>query len=67
MYHVYTIKNRAELTKSLVGDFKDYDEAMDSAEKAIEGKEGLDFIVEETDGHFNSYGELTSEVIATSW
>ena len=40
---------------------------MDAAEKAIEGKEGFDFIVEETDGHFNSYGELTSEVIATSW
>ena len=67
MYHVYTIKNRAELTKSLVGDFKDYDDAMDAAEKAIEGKEGFDYIVEETDGHFNSYGELTSEVIATSW
>jgi len=67
MYHVYTIKNRSEITKSLVGDFKDYDEAMDAAENAIEGKEGLDFIVEETDGHFNSYGDLTAEVIATSW
>ena len=40
---------------------------MDAAENAIEGKEGLDFIVEETDGHFNSYGDLTAEVIATSW
>ncbi len=66
MYHVYTEKNRSELTKTLIGDFKDYDEAMDAAEKAIEGKPELNYIVEETDGHFNSYGELVAEVIARS-
>ncbi len=66
MYHVYTEKNRSELTKTLIGDFKDYDEAMDAAEKAIEGKPELNYIVEETDGHFNSYGELVAEVVARS-
>ena len=66
MYHVYTEKNRSELTKTLIGDFKDYDEAMDAAEKAIEGKPELSYIVEETDGHFNSYGELVAEVVAKS-
>ena len=66
MYHVYTEKNRSELTKTLIGDFKDYDEAMDAAEKAIEGKPELNYIVEETDGHFNSYGELVAEVVAKS-
>jgi len=39
---------------------------MDAAEKAIEGKEGLNYVVEETDGHFNSYGELVAEVVAKS-
>ena len=66
MYHVYTEKNHSDLTKTLIGDFKDYDEAMDAAEKAIEGKPELNYIVEETDGHFNSYGELVAEVVARS-
>ena len=66
MYHGYTEKNRSDLTKTLIGDFKDYDEAMDAAEKAIEGHPELNYIVEETDGHFNSYGELVAEVVAKS-
>ncbi len=66
MYHVYTEKNYSEITRTLIGDFKDYDEAMDAAENAIEGKEGLNYVVEETDGHFNSYGELVAEVVARS-
>lgn len=67
MYSVYIEKDRSSLTRTLIGEFKDYDEAMDCAENAIEGKPELRFIVEETDGHFNSYGDLTAEVIATSW
>ena len=42
------------------------DEAMDCAEKAIEGKEGLRYIVEETNGCVNSYGELIPTVVAES-
>ena len=66
MYHVYTEKGYSEITRTLIGDYKDYDEAMDAAEAAIEGKEGLNYVVEETDGHFNSYGELVAEVVAKS-
>ena len=40
--------------------------AIYAAEKAIEGKPELSYIVEETDGHFNSYGELVAEVVAKS-
>ena len=50
MYHIYTIKNRSEFSKTLVAETKDYDEALQKAEKAIEGKEGYNYIVEETDG-----------------
>ena len=66
MYHVYTEKNYSEITRTLIGDYKDYDEAMDAAEKAIEGKPELNYIVEETDGHFNSYGELVTTIVAES-
>ena len=66
MYHVYTEKNYSEITRTLIGDYTDYDLAMDAAEKASEGKEGFNYVVEETDGHFNSYGELVAEVVAKS-
>ena len=66
MYSVYTEKNHSSLTKTLIGEFKDYDEAMDCAEKSIEGKDGFRYIVESTSGHFNSYGDLLTEVVAQS-
>lgn len=66
MYSVYTEKNRSSFTRTLIGEFKDYDDAMDCAENAIEGKPELRFIVEETDGHVNGYGELLTTVVAES-
>ena len=39
---------------------------MDAAEKSIEGNSELNYIVEETDGSFDSYGELLRQVIAKS-
>lgn len=66
MFQVYTSKDKSELSKNLVGEFKDYDEAMDFAEKAIEGKSGLRYIVEETNGTVNSYGDLIASVVAES-
>lgn len=66
MFQVYTQEGNNELTKTLVGEFKDYDEAMDRAEESIEAKDGLKYIVEETNGCFNSYGELVATVIAES-
>ncbi len=65
MFQVYTAKDKSELSKNLIGEFKDYDEAMDCAEKAIEGKD-LRYIVEETNGTVNSYGELIASVVAES-
>ena len=66
MFQVYTQKRGAELTKTLVKEFKDLEEAFECAEKAIEGKDDLKFIIEETTGHFNSYGELLTDVVAES-
>ena len=64
MFQVYTQEGNKELTKTLIGEFKDYDAAMDKAEAVVEGKAGLRFIVEETNGCFNSYGDLVSTVVA---
>lgn len=66
MFHVYTQQKGAELTKTLIKDFNDLEEAFECAEKAIEGKPELKYIIEETSGHFNSYGELLTDVVAES-
>ena len=39
---------------------------MDCAEQAIEGKKGIRYIVEETNGTVNSYGEQIPTVVAES-
>ena len=41
MFQVYTSTDKSELSKNLIGEFKDWDEAMDCAEQAIEGKTGI--------------------------
>ena len=66
MYHVYTEKNHAEYTRALVTETNDYDIAIEKAEKAIEGKPELRYIVEKTDGSMDSYGELIATVVAES-
>ena len=66
MYQVYTKKGGSDLTKTQVGEFSDLEEALDFAEKAIEGKLDLKYIIESTSGHFNSYGDLVSTVVEES-
>ena len=66
MFQVYTERDYSEFTKSMIGEFKDIDEAIDFAEKAIEGKDDLRYIIEETTGHFNSWGELETRVVVES-
>ncbi len=66
MFQVYTSTDKSELSKNLVGEFKEWDDAMDCAEKAIEGKKGIRYIVEETNGTVNSYGEQIPTVVAES-
>lgn len=66
MYHVYTEKNHSEYTRALVTETSDYDVAIEKAEKAIEGKPELRYIIEQTDGSMNSYGDLITTVVAES-
>ena len=64
MYHIYTERNHSEFTKNEIAQCKDYDTALQKAKKAIEGKEGYNYIIEEADGSMDSYGELISRVVA---
>ena len=66
MYHVYTEKDYSEFSKTLIGESTDLEEAMEAARKKIENRPDLRYIVEETDGHVNNYGELITTVIAES-
>ena len=66
MFQVYTEKDHSSWTKTLIAEFADEDEAIECAQKAIEGKPNLRYIVEETQGNFNSYGELVTIVIDES-
>ena len=66
MFQVYTQKRGASLTKTLVAEFKDLEEAFECAEKSIVDKPDLKYIIEETSGHFNSYGEQLVDVVAES-
>ncbi len=66
MFQVYTSTDKSELSKNLIGEFKEWDDAMDCAEQAIEGKKGIRYIVEETNGTVNSYGEQIPTVVAES-
>ena len=66
MFHVYTEKSNTDFSRTHIGDFSDFEEAMDAAEKSIENKPELQYIVEETDGSFDSYGELLKQVVAKS-
>ena len=64
MYHVYTEKENSELTRVFIMETPDFEEAFEKAQKAIEGKPGLNYIIEQTDGSFNSYGDLIATVVA---
>lgn len=66
MYHVYVERDYSEFSRALVGEYTDLDEAKAAAQKAIEAGDNLNYIIEETDGHVNNYGELITTVIAQS-
>lgn len=66
MYHVYTEKNHSEFSRTLITETDDIEIAMEKAKKAIEGKDGYNYIIEKTDGSFDSYGDLIATVVAES-
>ncbi len=66
MYHVYTERDYSEFSRTLIGEYTDLDEAKSVAEKAIKEDSELNYIIMETDGHVNNYGDLITTVVAQS-
>lgn len=66
MFHVYVERNYSELSRNLLGEYMSLEEARTVAKKAVAENSELNYIIEETDGHFNSYGDLVSTVVEES-
>ena len=64
---MYTIgREKADFSKAAMSDFRDFDSAWGKDEKCIENKPELRYIIEETDGHVNSYVDLIANVVVES-
>lgn len=66
MFHVITERDYSEFSRKQIGEYTDFDKALEVAQKAIEGREGLRYIIEKTDGHVDSYGNQIVTVVAES-
>ena len=66
MFHVITEKDYSEFTRKQIGEYTNFDRALEAAQKAVEGKEVLRYIIEKTDGHVDSYGNQIVTVVAES-
>jgi len=62
MFQLYVKKDGA-FARDFVGEYADYDEVSDRAQKEKEKDPTIKYTIEETSGSFNSYGELLTEVI----
>lgn len=63
MYHVYVIDESAFDPKKLVGEFSNIDNARARLEKEFAKNKDIKYVIEQTTGHVNSYGELLATVI----
>lgn len=63
MYHVY-IKTASSFDgRKLLGEFSDYEVAYEAVEAELDKNKDLKYIIEETTGSVNIYGELVVDVI----
>ena len=66
MFHVITERDYSEFSRKQIGEFADFDKALEAAQKAIAGREDLRYIIEQTDGHVDSYGNQIVTIVAES-
>ena len=63
MYQVYIIDKSAFDPKKMVGEFSDIENAHSRVEKELAKNNDAKYIIEQTTGHVNSYGDLVATVI----
>jgi len=63
MYHVYIKTETGFESKKLIGEFKDVDKAYEKIENELAKNKDIKYVIEETTGHIDSYGELLTSVV----
>jgi hypothetical protein len=63
MYQLYIKKETGFETKKLIAEFKDSDSAYVRIETELAKDKDLKYILEETTGHVDSYGDLLATVV----
>ena len=62
MFNVY-VKKQGQYSPDMVGEFSNINDAVALATKLKEENESISYTIEETSGHFDSYGEPISTVV----
>ena len=62
MYQLYIEKSNS-FSKDLVGEYEDLEDAQVKAKQKKAEDSSIRYIIEETDGSFNSYGDLITYVV----
>ena len=63
MYQVYIKKETGFDPKYLIGEFKDFDAASERIQNELAKNPELKYIIEETTGRVDNYGELIATVV----
>ena len=63
MYHLSEKQEEPFKNVKHIRDFEDLDDAYDYVDKKLAENKDFKYIIEETSGIFNSYGELVRDVI----
>lgn len=61
MYQVYIKKGT--VLRNLIGEFKDFDKAEEKIEQELAKDKDIKYVIEETTGHVDIYGNLSTEII----
>ena len=62
MFNVF-VKKKGQNTPDMVGEFSNINDALNLANQLKEKDETITYTIEETSGHFDSYGEPISTVV----
>ncbi len=63
MYHVYIKKEKGFGSRTLIGEFNDYDKAQEKIEEELAKDKDLKYLIEETTGAVDVYGELIVDIV----
>lgn len=63
MYQLYVMDESAFDSKKLIGEFSNIDNAHARLEKEFAKDKDTKYVLEETTGHVNSYGDLLATVV----